>query len=206
MRSVRSLIIIFITLSLNPGFAQTTHNVALVGNTFSPGELTIKVNDVVRWTNNGGLHNVVADDNSFSSGNASTAIWVFEHTFDTEGTYGYHCTEHGGPGFGMFGTIIVEGPTDVKDDLVKADYQLHQNYPNPFNPKTIIEYSIPESGNVVIKVFNVTGALERTIISKYHTSGNYSVEFNSEGLSSGIYFYQLIAGDFINTKRMILLK
>ncbi|RPI69306.1 MAG: T9SS C-terminal target domain-containing protein [Ignavibacteriales bacterium] len=197
------LVLLFIINLVN---AQTTHEVALVGMSFSPKELTIEVNDAVKWTNNGGLHNVVADDNSFTSGATSTSIWEFTHTFDAVGVYGYYCSEHGSPGSGMFGTITVESPTGVDDDLTRPEYKLKQNYPNPFNPKTIIEYSLSKSSYVTLKVFNVTGSLEKTLIAEHQSSGNYLVEFTSEGLTSGIYFYQLSTGDFISTKRMILLK
>jgi plastocyanin len=206
MKFIPKVFLVFVSFIFNYCFAQATHDVGIVGFEFSPQQLTIKVNDKVRWTNDGGLHDVLADDNSFSSGDPSMTLWVFEHTFNTEGNFGYHCTVHGGPGFGMFGTITVEAPNDVNDDLSKSDYKLNQNYPNPFNPKTTIEYSLSKSNYVTLKVFNVTGSLEKTLISEYQSAGNYLIEFNSDGLTSGIYFYQLISGDFISTKRMVLLK
>ena len=207
MKFIPKVFLVFVSFIFNYSFAQTTHDVEVEDNFFDPQELTIQVNDAVRWTNNGVLpHNVVADDNSFTSGNPSATSWVFTHTFDSEGDFGYYCSAHGSPGFGMYGIVHVEGATGVNDDLSKPDYRLRQNYPNPFNPKTIIEYSIPKGSYVTLKIYNVTGSLEKTLISEYQSSGNYLVEFNAEELTSGVYFYQLLAGDYISTKRMVLLK
>jgi plastocyanin len=197
--------VLFFSVSYN--FAQTLHDVALVGNTFSPADLTINVADTVRWTNNGGFHDVTADDNSFSSGSPSNAIWVFIHVFDTQGDFRYYCSVHGAPGgVGMAGIIHVESATDVSEDAAKIDFVLKQNYPNPFNPSTTIQYSIPQNEYVTLKVYNVTGALVKELIPGYQPGGNYIVEFNATDLASGMYFYQLTAGNFVSTKRMILLK
>lgn len=204
---LRTALLVFL-LFINYSFSQAIHDVTLIGMTsFNPASLTITVNDTVRWTNNGGLHNVVADDNSFNSGAVSNTIWVYKHAFPTIGSFRYYCSEHGGPdGIGMAGIINVESATGVDDEISKIDYKLKQNYPNPFNPSTIIEYTIPKSEYVTLKVFNITGSVEKVLISEYQPNGNYLIEFNASDLASGIYFYQLIAGDFVSTKRMTLLK
>ena len=87
-----------------------------------------------------------------------------------------------------------------------TQYLLNQNYPNPFNPLTNITYSLPERSLVKVKVFDILGKEIATLVNEEKERGNYSVQFNSSGLASGIYFYQLKAGDFISTKKMILLK
>jgi hypothetical protein len=89
---------------------------------------------------------------------------------------------------------------------VPLKYSLFQNYPNPFNPTTIINYSIPKSGLVTIKVYDVLGREVKTLINESKLAGNYSVEFSAGNLASGIYFYRMQAGDFANTKKLILLK
>ena len=86
------------------------------------------------------------------------------------------------------------------------DYSLGQNYPNPFNPKTIIMYSISENNFVNLKVYDILGNEVSELVNKKQTAGNYQIEFNGESLSSGIYFYRLTSGEFVETKRMILLK
>lgn len=86
------------------------------------------------------------------------------------------------------------------------DYSVSQNYPNPFNPTTTINYSIPKSGLVTIKVYDVLGAEVTSLVNEYKPVGSYQVTFNAEKLSSGVYFYQLKTGLFVKTKKLILMK
>ncbi len=88
---------------------------------------------------------------------------------------------------------------------------LYQNYPNPFNPTTKIKYSIPfvetrYIPSVQIKVYDILGREVATLVNKEKQPGNYEVEFNASNLSSGVYFYKLTAGIFVETKKMILLR
>ncbi len=92
---------------------------------------------------------------------------------------------------------------------VPDNFILSQNYPNPFNPTTTIEYSIPETGyipSVQIKIYDILGREVATLVNEIQQPGNYSVQFNAANLSSGIYFYRLKAGDFMQTRKMILMK
>jgi len=85
-------------------------------------------------------------------------------------------------------------------------YIANQNYPNPFNPNTKIKYQIPELSFINIKVYDVLGNEVATLVKDEKPAGEYEVEFKGDGLTSGIYFYQIKAGDFIQTKKMILIK
>ena len=85
-------------------------------------------------------------------------------------------------------------------------FELQQNYPNPFNPATKITFSIPKKEFVSLKVFDMSGKEITTLTSGTIDAGSYQYNFNAENLSSGIYFYTLIAGDFHDTKIMTLLK
>lgn len=85
-------------------------------------------------------------------------------------------------------------------------FELAQNYPNPFNPSTTINFSIPHKGNVTLKVFDILGNEVATLINEEKPAGEYEVEFDGSILTSGIYFYQMKAGNFIQTKKMIYLK
>ena len=117
--------------------------------------------------------------------------------------------------------------TGVEDEYLinPVEFELSQNYPNPFNPSTVIGYQLPVSGNVSLKVYDVLGNEVATLVNEELASGEYEVEFSAKGgsasggnaslgssfqvvrnLASGIYFYQLRYGDFIQTKKMILLK
>lgn len=97
--------------------------------------------------------------------------------------------------------------TENKESLEEIEnFKLVQNYPNPFNPSATIKYSIPIQSNVTLKVFDALGSEVATLIKKEQSQGNYEVEFDGSDLTSGIYFYRLQAGDYVETKKMILLK
>ena len=89
---------------------------------------------------------------------------------------------------------------------VPVEYNVSQNYPNPFNPTTKINFSIPQSEYVNLKVYNVIGQEVATLVNKELNAGNYSVDFNAENLSSGIYMYTINAGSYTITKKMMLVK
>lgn len=97
------------------------------------------------------------------------------------------------------------GVTPIESEI-PSDYKLGQNYPNPFNPNTTINFTIPNSGLVTLKVYDVLGKEVATLVNGELLPGKYEYNFNAAGLSSGIYFYVLHAGDFIATKKMTLLK
>jgi aminopeptidase N len=96
--------------------------------------------------------------------------------------------------------------TEVKDLNIPVQYNLSQNYPNPFNPSTTIEYSIPQSGTVTLKVFNVLGKEVATLVNGQNEAGKHIVNFDATNFNSGVYFYKIEAGSFVETKKMILLK
>lgn len=103
--------------------------------------------------------------------------------------------------------LIPISPVSVDDNnKSRKKTELNQNYPNPFNPKTTINYAVTESGVVSIKVFNSLGNEIKMLLNEEKSTGTHSVEWNAEGFASGIYFYLLAAGDFRETKKMILLK
>ena len=86
------------------------------------------------------------------------------------------------------------------------EYKLHQNFPNPFNPVTRISYDIPLSGDVSLKVYDVLGNEVASLVNGFIPAGKYNYDFNASDLSSGIYFYELVAGNYSATKKMLLIK
>ena len=97
--------------------------------------------------------------------------------------------------------------TSVEDKMIKPlSYRLYQNYPNPFNPSTTFDYSIPKQSIVMIKVYDILGNEIANLVNEEKTTGTYKVKWNAEGLPSGVYFYRLKAGSFVQTNKMILLK
>ena len=89
---------------------------------------------------------------------------------------------------------------------IPLDYILYQNYPNPFNPSTTIDYSIPKKSNVILKAYNMLGVEVATLVNEEKNRGIYSVNFDALGLASGVYFYRIQADEFVQTKKMLLLK
>ena len=87
-----------------------------------------------------------------------------------------------------------------------AEYHLYQNYPNPFNPSTTIRYSLPESGEVTVKVFNMLGKEIATLVNGRKSSGDYKVDFNAANISSGMYFYSIRTENYYQVRKMVLLK
>jgi hypothetical protein len=97
--------------------------------------------------------------------------------------------------------------TAVNENLSSINsYSLSNNYPNPFNPSTKITYSIPERATISLKVFNLLGSEVAELVKGEIEAGKYNINFNASSLPSGVYFYRLQAGSFIQTRKMILLK
>ena len=102
------------------------------------------------------------------------------------------------------GTLTLTG---IEEPVEAAtDYKLFDNYPNPFNPSTNIRFSIPQSGLVILKVFDGAGKLVRTLVNHVHSAGSYEYTLDAAGLSSGVYYYSLEAGEYRETKKMLLVK
>lgn len=113
--------------------------------------------------------------------------------------------ENNNKGFNILGASAVSGVEEERY-IIPAAYALYQSYPNPFNPSTTIKYSLPNSDIVSLKVFDILGREVAILLDEYKTAGTHAVEFNASGLSSGVYFYQLHSGNFVETKKMVLIK
>jgi len=96
--------------------------------------------------------------------------------------------------------------TELGEMTSPAEYRLEQNYPNPFNPVTNITYQLPQKTNVTIKVFNVLGSEIATLVNEEKDAGIHTLTFNAENLNSGVYIYHLKTDNYVNAKKMILLK
>ena len=101
---------------------------------------------------------------------------------------------------------IIDDVESGGDGQTVYNFSLAQNYPNPFNPSTVIRYSVSSAQLVTLKIYDVLGREVKTLVNEEKPSGSYEIEFNASNFSSGIYFYQLTAGDFRDTKKMILLR
>jgi hypothetical protein len=106
-------------------------------------------------------------------------------------------------------TTVTIGLTDINDDLIEHaphTYKLFDNYPNPFNPSTKISWQTPVSGWQTLKIYNALGNEVATLINEQKEAGYHSIDFNGRDLPSGVYFYRIQSGNFIDTKKMIMAK
>jgi hypothetical protein len=109
--------------------------------------------------------------------------------------------------FGRMHDATLENPTSVKEPpKIPKSFGLTQNYPNPFNPTTSITYMLPKASDVVLKVYDIFGREVATLVNERKAAGEYTATLGAGGLASGIYYYRVTAGNFVQTKKMILLK
>ena len=139
--------------------------------------------------------------------------WTQQSSGTTEWLGGVSFTDSdNGTAVGLGGTILRTtngGVTFVEEkeiDVIPTKYKLSQNFPNPFNPSTKIRYSVPQTSNVVIKVFDILGNEIEILIDEQKNAGTYEITWYAESLPSGIYFYRLQGGSFVETKKMVLMK
>jgi hypothetical protein len=92
------------------------------------------------------------------------------------------------------------------EELIPTEFQLSQNYPDPFTEKTEIKYCLPEKVKVKLELFDSERRKVKTLVDEVEEAGTYKVELNGEELMEGVYFYKIKAGEFVETKKMILLK
>ncbi|MDP2037152.1 MAG: discoidin domain-containing protein, partial [Ignavibacteria bacterium] len=129
----------------------------------------------------------------------------FKMFCDKKGTSAYFSVNE----IEIYGTPV---STDVVKEKLPAEFSLSQNYPNPFNPSTVISYKLPKAEHVSLIVYDALGREIARLVDEYKPAGIYSIQFNagqferSRELSSGIYFYKLTAGSFVQTKKMILIR
>jgi len=116
--------------------------------------------------------------------------------------------DHGGTAQGEFiidNMELIGNVTSVSTDRqILEKFTLSQNYPNPFNPTTTIEFNLPKQSNVRVDVFNTLGQQVKSLVNGEFSAGEHSVKFDAGALSSGVYFYRLQTGDFLEIKKMIL--
>lgn len=187
------------------------------------GRDSIIVNDSISAVN-WGLGNVDIDplfqdtlNSNFKLADSSLCLGIGETSVEIEGMayfsplYDLEMTprpspENSKPDLGAYenynGTMV-----SINEESFTVDkFELFQNYPNPFNPSTIISYTIPEKGFVILKLYDVLGREIAELINQEQTVGNFSINFDASELTSGIYFYRLQTGSFLATKKMILMK
>jgi len=114
---------------------------------------------------------------------------------------------HKGSGLQKSDTIA----EDIESEAKPKQYALFQNHPNPFNPETMISFQIPQSNHIIVRIFNTLGAEIRTVMNGWRDTGNYSIiwdgrDNSGKTVSSGTYIYQIQAGQFVDIKKMVLVR
>jgi GH35 family endo-1,4-beta-xylanase len=135
-------------------------------------------------------------------------LWGYQSPTWQTTAYLVRSDETARPALLWLAQYVKANPMDVKEIALQtpSSYELKQNFPNPFNPTTNIQYNIPKTSTVTLKVYDILGRLVQTLVNSEQKPGNYSVTFNAQNFSSGVYFYQLQAGSFTETKKLLLVK
>ncbi len=204
-----SLLIVIFSLITLVNAMPVTKVINVSNFAFTPQNEFAETGDTIKWVWVDGFHTTTSA--TIPPGASSWDALIdpshtsFIYVVQVQGTYDYVCTPHAG--MGMTGTIIVTPKTGIKEISGQANtFALSQNYPNPFNPVTQIRFSIPSAGFVNLSVFDLSGRKVAELVNGTSKAGEYSVDFNASGLSSGVYFYRLSAGNFTEVKKMTLLK
>ncbi len=143
------------------------------------------------------------DESNFCSGSCDND-W-----FDIEDYDGYGIWDMTGNDADVVSFTVGVNPlatSTERDGIVPEDFHMDQNYPNPFNPSTTIQFGVPEASNVTIKVFNMLGREVATLVNEKKAAGTYQAVFDASGLASGMYIYRIVAGSFVQTKKLMLIK
>jgi plastocyanin len=206
-RLITLMTISFFIFNTEFTWSQSLHIVEATNFEFNPADISIAVGDTVEWQWITGIHTTTSDSTTGQN------VWdapldasnqTFRFVITSPGVHNYHCTPH--LALGMVGTITATVSSVNNENQLPKKFNLGQNYPNPFNPSTVINYQLPVSGNVTLKVYDILGKEVATLVDEYHPAGNYDVEFNAAELTNGIYFYKLQAEKYSETKKMILLR
>jgi plastocyanin len=212
-----ALLVAGAVVALSSSVFATVHVIDVANFSFLPPKTHVQPGDTVRWVWVDGTHTTTSDNSSAKSWDGSVAGigQSFEIVFtgaDGNGPFPYHCFYHGTL-YNMKDTIFmtsagveIQGGTGLPED-----FSLDQNYPNPFNPSTTIRFTLPRPADVQFTVINELGeTVARNPLGRLG-AGNFSVTWdgrNAEGqvLPSGVYFYRIQAGDYSETRKMVLLK
>ena len=211
--SILISIIITPMIFSEPGFNGSTPGCNASGcHSHNAGIVSAVVNGMVVEITVSGTSSKVAGELVDKAGNvvdviSSTSSNPFTLTAPSGGMYlvnaGYK-----NPGKQWDSVSVVISVTGVDDNDLEpvSTYKLYNNYPNPFNPSTKIRYSLPVKSNVNLQIYDAAGKEVASLVDGEQPAGEHEINFDAENLTSGVYFYKLQAGSFIQTKKMLLLK
>jgi hypothetical protein len=201
------------TASTVTGFINTGWTVVYTGTYTVPGTgwRYIDLQTPFYWNGQQNLLIEICFDNtSYTSNSTVNSTAVSNMTWHNHLDNSTGCSMTGGsaqstrPNICMQMNMVVGNMTYSSE--IPTVFSLAQNYPNPFNPVTAIKYSVPKQNLVKLVIYDIIGREVVTLVNEVKHPGNYSVSFDASNLASGVYFYRMVAGDFTDVKKMVLIK
>ena len=205
LRIISMLIVAAGIISLAPRtVGAVLYEVEIENFSYNPSGLHINPGDMVEWRNRDAVFHSATSDNGVWDSGLLAEDDTYTYTFSLAGVFPYHCTVHPS----MMDTIVVGNPTDVNDQSSSLPdrFEVSQNYPNPFNAQTEIEYSLPRESHVRIEIYNLLGQNVETLVDDTRQAGYHQVVWDATNVPTGVYFYRIAAGDFTQTRKMLLMK
>ncbi len=209
MKKLNTLYILIFFLIFSFKSFGVTWNVNVADFSFNPPTLpNVHVGDTVKWQWLNGIHTTTSLtipagalpwDSPLSSSNQT-----FRYVVTVAGNYNYQCTPHAPSMAGSFVANVI-GITPIHGEVPQS-FKLHQNYPNPFNPVTDIKFDVPASSFVKLTVYSILGNEVEVLVNEQMNAGSYNVDWDASNYPSGVYIYKMVSGNFIETKKMILIK
>ena len=163
------------------------------------------VTEVINARVYGGMHYRTSGEDGAAIGR-EVSEWVSRHYFKRLEDRDEHHDRDENNAASTSSALSTETASSGSNEGVPASFSLGQNYPNPFNPTTTIRYGLPQGSHVTLTLFNTLGQQVAALVNENQNAGSYEVKFDGTNLGSGVYFYRLQAGSFVETKRLLLLR
>lgn len=202
-----------ITVFILTGVSKsTTISIAASNFVFTPAVVSAVVGDTIKWTRTTGSHTTTCDGQAGTLRPAGAAPWnapltsgnpTFSYVITVPGKYLYICEPHAPD---MAGVINATPSSITQINELVTGYEISQNYPNPFNPSTKIRFAIPTNEFVTLKIYNELGKEVESLVNARLNAGTYEADWNASNLNSGVYYYRIQAGSFLQTRKMLLVK
>jgi hypothetical protein len=180
--------------SIDEGISIAVDN---LNNSYVTGYSTVNTNILDITTIKYNSSGVQQGINTYSGSGSSIAVDNNGYVYVTGLSVGNFATI-------KYNSLIVD--IKQKTNVLPTEFNLYQNYPNPFNPETNIKFEIPKTQFVKISVYDIIGREIRTLVNAELQAGSHNIRFNSSGISSGVYFYKIESGEFVDVKKLIINK